>query len=133
MMLRDLIRVTDWMIFAYFVALNSSYLVLVGMAGLEFGKHLRRAPFAGAEDMFRSPLTQPVSVIVPAYNEGPGIIAAVQAMTALRYPRFEVVVVDDGSSDDTFERLRRGVDLVEGARGGAGGGARPTRGRSPRS
>lgn len=112
-LIREVLRVTDWAIFVYFVALNSSYLVLMLLAGMEFTKHLRRIPFAGADDMFRSPLTLPVSVIVPAYNEGAGIVPAVQAMTALRYPRFEVVVVDDGSSDDTFERLRDHFDLVE--------------------
>jgi cellulose synthase/poly-beta-1,6-N-acetylglucosamine synthase-like glycosyltransferase len=112
-LVREVLRVTDWGIFAYFVALNTSYLVLICLAGLEFARHLRRIPFAGSDDMFRSPLTLPVSVIMPAYNEGPGIVAAVQAMTALRYPRYEVVVVDDGSSDDTFERLRRHFDLVE--------------------
>jgi cellulose synthase/poly-beta-1,6-N-acetylglucosamine synthase-like glycosyltransferase len=110
---RQLLFVTDWAIFAYFVALNSSYLVLIGLAGMEFAGHLRRQPFAGGDDMFRSPLTLPVSLIVPAYNEGAGIVAAVQAMTALRYPRYEIVVVDDGSTDDTFERLRGQFDLVE--------------------
>jgi cellulose synthase/poly-beta-1,6-N-acetylglucosamine synthase-like glycosyltransferase len=108
-----ILRVADWAIFAYFVGLNSSYLVLITLAGLEFGRHLRRISFAGADDMFRSPLTLPVSLIVPAFNEGAGIVAAVQAMTALRYPRYEVIVVDDGSTDDTFDRLRAQFDLVE--------------------
>ncbi|MEV6630179.1 glycosyltransferase [Actinoplanes sp. NPDC051470] len=112
-LVRPILHATDWAIFAYFVALNSSYLVLILLAGLEFGRHLRRLPFAGQDDMFRSPLTLPVSVIVPAYNEGPGIVAAVQAMTALRYPKYEVVVVDDGSADNTFEQLRDHFDLVE--------------------
>jgi cellulose synthase/poly-beta-1,6-N-acetylglucosamine synthase-like glycosyltransferase len=111
--LRNLLRITDLAIFGYFLVLNSSYLVLIVLAAQEFHRHLRRAPFAGADDMFRSPLTLPVSVIVPAHNEGAGIIAAVQAMTALRYPRFEVVVVDDGSTDDTFDRLHRHFDLVQ--------------------
>ncbi|HEY7274016.1 MAG TPA: glycosyltransferase [Actinoplanes sp.] len=112
-MIRELLRTTDWVIFAYFVALNSSYLVLIALAGLEFGRHLRRVPFAGTDDMFRSPLTLPVTLIVPAYNEGIGIVAAVQAMSALRYPRYEIVVVDDGSTDDTFDRLRAQFDLIE--------------------
>ncbi|WP_067498801.1 glycosyltransferase [Actinoplanes sp. TFC3] len=112
-LVRDVLRWADLGIFVYFVALNSGYLILIALAGLEFAKHLRRMPFAGSDDMFRSPLTLPVSVIMPAYNEGPGIVAAVQAMTALRYPRYEIVVVDDGSSDDTFEQLRTGFELVE--------------------
>jgi cellulose synthase/poly-beta-1,6-N-acetylglucosamine synthase-like glycosyltransferase len=110
---RETLRAADWAVLAYFIVLNSSYLLLIAVAGLEFGRHLRRIPFAGAEDMFRSPVTLPVSVIVPAYNEGTGIVAAVQAMTALRYPRYEVVVVDDGSTDETFARLRAQFDLVE--------------------
>ncbi len=111
--IREALRVTDLAILIYFITLNSAYLVLIVLAGQAFVQHLRRAPFAGADDMFRSPLTLPVSVIVPAHNEGGGIIAAVQAMTALRYPRFEVVVVDDGSTDATFELLRQHFDLIE--------------------
>jgi len=80
-LVREILRWTDVGIFSYFVALNSSYLVLIVMAGLEFARHLRRAPFAGADDMFRSPLTLPVSVIVPAHNEGAGIVAAVTGET----------------------------------------------------
>ena len=109
----EVLRYADWGVFAYFIALNSSYLILIVLASIEFAQHLRRAPFAGADDMFRSPLTLPVTVIVPAHNEGPGIVAAVQAMTSLRYPRYEIVVVDDGSTDETFEKLRTQFDLIE--------------------
>ena len=70
-------------------------------------------PFAGYEETYRSQLTQPVSVLVPAHNESAGIVQSVQAMLALRYPVFEVIVVDDGSTDDTFERLADEFDLVE--------------------
>jgi len=47
-----------------------------------------------------------VSIIVPAYNEGKVIEAALESHTHINYPRFEIVVVDDGSADDTADRAR---------------------------
>jgi cellulose synthase/poly-beta-1,6-N-acetylglucosamine synthase-like glycosyltransferase len=110
---RDLLRVTDYFILTYFVLINTSYLVLIVFAWMEFVHHLRRVPFAGHEETYRSQLTQPVSVLVPAHNESAGIVQSVQAMLALRYPVFEVIVIDDGSTDDTFDQLDAAFDLVE--------------------
>ena len=44
----------------------------------------------------------PVSIIIPAYNEGPVIERALTSLMKLDYPEYEVVVVDDGSTDDTL-------------------------------
>src|SRR5262249_60325859 len=44
-----------------------------------------------------------VGVGVPAYNERAGIVAAVRSLAISNYPVFEVVVVDDGSTDGTAE------------------------------
>ncbi|MFQ5890260.1 MAG: glycosyltransferase [Gemmatimonadota bacterium] len=49
----------------------------------------------------------PVSVVVPAYNEGTVIEQGLRSLLALDYPLYEVVVVDDGSSDDTLEVASR--------------------------
>jgi cellulose synthase/poly-beta-1,6-N-acetylglucosamine synthase-like glycosyltransferase len=53
------------------------------------------------------PVTRPiawplVSVLVPAYNEGYRIADTLRSILALDYPSFEVLVVDDGSEDDTL-------------------------------
>lgn len=45
-----------------------------------------------------------VSLIVPAYNEGLVIQAALRSLLDLDYPNYEVIVVNDGSSDDTYEK-----------------------------
>ena len=104
--------VLDWAVLGYFILLNTTYLALILVAAAEFARHLRRASYAGLDRAFASPLTPPVSVLVPAHNEEAGIVESVHAILGLRYPEFEVVVIEDGSTDGTFERLRRAFDLV---------------------
>lgn len=48
-----------------------------------------------------------VSIIVPAYNEGEVIEASLASLLELRYPYYEIIAVDDGSSDETYERMRQ--------------------------
>ncbi|MDH3455377.1 MAG: glycosyltransferase family 2 protein [Gemmatimonadota bacterium] len=49
----------------------------------------------------------PVSIIVPAYNEGAVLESAIDALLRIDYPTFEIIVVDDGSSDNTVTVARR--------------------------
>lgn len=68
-------------------------------------RHARRRH--GAYHSWGSPVTEPVSVIVPAYNEKEGIAKAVRSLANGDYPEIEVIVVDDGSTDGT-------ADIVDG-------------------
>jgi len=99
-------------VLVYFLAVNTSLLVLMGLAGWEFWRHHRRSGYSGREQAVASQLGQGVTVVVPSYNEEVVIVTAVQALLALRFARHEVIVVDDGSTDATFERLRGAFDLV---------------------
>src|SRR5207247_3284117 len=49
----------------------------------------------------------------PAYNESATIEASVTAILTLEYRNYEVVVVNDGSKDDTMDQLRHAFDLYE--------------------
>jgi cellulose synthase/poly-beta-1,6-N-acetylglucosamine synthase-like glycosyltransferase len=55
--------------------------------------------------MLSSATSPPVSIVIPAYNEAAGIVDSVRSMAIVGYPRFEIVVVNDGSQDGTLEAL----------------------------
>ena len=107
------LELSTWPVLVYFLLLNSSYLVLIVLAGRDGARGRRRAPFADHEETLSAPLTPAVSLLVPAHDEAAGIVASVGALLALRYPRHEVVVVDDGSTDATFALLADAYGLVE--------------------
>jgi cellulose synthase/poly-beta-1,6-N-acetylglucosamine synthase-like glycosyltransferase len=98
--------------FVYYVAFNAIYLLLMVLAWLQMRDEIRRRTYLGLDEAFRSPLTPGISVLVPAYNEAAVIVPSVRALLALRYPRHEVIVANDGSTDATIEVLTDAFDLV---------------------
>src|SRR5207237_5164744 len=84
--------------FVFLLVLAVRYLVLLGLAAYSQTQPLPE-PWSSAEGDADAPF---VSIIVPAFNEAPMIRAVLESLLAIDYPRCEVIVVDDGSSDQTF-------------------------------
>ncbi|MBD8870110.1 glycosyltransferase family 2 protein [Nocardioides sp. MJB4] len=101
-----------WFFISYSLLINTSFLALTVLAVVDFVNYRRRIQFAAYDESFGEPLARGISVLMPAYNESETIIGSVQAMMAMRYPDFEVVVIDDGSKDDTVAKLIEAFDLV---------------------
>jgi cellulose synthase/poly-beta-1,6-N-acetylglucosamine synthase-like glycosyltransferase len=73
-----------------------------------------QARLSAAEDyqtLVQSRFTIPVSLLATACNEASGIVAATRSLLEIEYPEHEVIVVNDGSSDQTLELLKKEFDL----------------------
>ncbi len=102
-----IIQILLWIILAYFVALHGIYLLLVLLGATQIRSYGRGITFAEFDRIAKSDLSMPVSVIIPAHNEATIIVNTVENALKLNYPNHEVVVVDDGSTDDTIPVLAR--------------------------
>lgn len=84
--------------------------------------HVRRVRRSQKRRHRLAEVRDPVSVIVPAYNEAAGIEATLRSLAASTHPDVEIIVVDDGSTDgtaDIAESLRLpGVSVIRQRNGG---------------
>ncbi|APX93348.1 glycosyl transferase [Halomonas sp. 1513] len=94
----------------YFVLLNGGYLVLNLLSMISLRRYMRQraelgedAPYLGVEPA--------VSVLVPAYNEAATIRTSILSLLQMQYPEFEVVVINDGSKDETLAVLSEAFEL----------------------
>lgn len=95
----------------YFLLLNGMYLLLNVLSMVSLVDYIQQraetgeiAPYLGVEP--------PVSVLMPAFNEEATIRTSVRSMLQLQYPEFEVVVINDGSKDNTLAVLIEEFELV---------------------
>lgn len=100
----DILHFSEWFFLAYFVAINFFYLMLNVVALFSLSAYM---PNKILEDMphIYSGMEPPVSILIPAYNEETTIIGSTLSMLQLDYPEFELILVNDGSTDNTLQTL----------------------------
>jgi cellulose synthase/poly-beta-1,6-N-acetylglucosamine synthase-like glycosyltransferase len=104
--------VISWLIIASGLAQTIIYLVQLVVAAYALS---RRPPVARSALLWQryGDIAPPIALIVPAYNEAMNIVESVHSMLSLEYPNFEVIVVNDGSKDQTLQRLIDAFRLVK--------------------
>jgi len=109
--MRTALQVSQWFFLCYFIVLMLYYLILdvLSLSGLR--DYMDRESIDDLPAWF-SGLEPPISLLVPAYNESTTIAAAIRSLLQLDYPEYEIVVINDGSSDDTLEVMAAEFDLV---------------------
>lgn len=100
------------LVFIYAASIAVFYLALAFLSLLEMRRYMRKNYFVDYKYILSSPFAPGVSLIAPAYNEGLTIIDNVKSLLSIMYNNFEVVIVNDGSKDDTLAKMIVAFDLV---------------------
>ncbi len=111
-MLETVLRIGVLVCTGYIVLVYGMYVFLMLLGHVESRRRRRERALDDVDALVGSRFAPGVSVIVPACDEGGGIADAVGSLLAMDYPVFEVIVVNDGSTDDTVQRLIDAFRLV---------------------
>jgi cellulose synthase/poly-beta-1,6-N-acetylglucosamine synthase-like glycosyltransferase len=95
----------------YFTLYNSYTLWLIALSAIQVRRRVAGHFIEDLDLIDERDLTKPLTMIVPAYNEEVTIVDSVTGLIHCDYPRFEIVVVNDGSTDATMERLKQAFQL----------------------
>ncbi|WP_423148184.1 glycosyltransferase family 2 protein [Rubrolithibacter danxiaensis] len=97
-------------VFCYTLIVISSYVILAILSAVELKTYLRKNSYVNYRDILVSPLAPSISILAPAYNEEATIIDNVRSLLSLHYSNFEVIIINDGSKDNTVQNL---IDYYE--------------------
>ncbi len=103
----------DHIVLVYFLVINSFYALLLILSIPELWEHWRLADNEHLQRLLVSDGLPPLSILVPAHNEEVTITPSLMSFLTLEYPHFEVVLVNDGSTDGTLSVLVQEFDLYQ--------------------
>lgn len=100
-------------VFLYGVVLLLIYAMLAVLSFINIRLFLRKESYTDYKVIVGSPLAPGISVIAPAFNEGLTIISNIRSLLTFDYPNYEVIIINDGSTDDTLEKVINEFSLVK--------------------
>ncbi len=105
-----IIQVNLWFI-GYYVFINSFYISMAILSVFEFKKQKALWNIKNEDLLYEEGIISPISIIVPAYNEEMNIEESIRSLLSLKYPNFEVIIVNDGSKDNTLKTIINSFEL----------------------
>ncbi len=103
----------NYAVFIYGTCLLIAYGILAILSLTSIRRYMKKNASVDYNIIIESPLAPGISVIAPAFNEGITIISNVRSLLTFNYPKYEVILINDGSTDDTLEKLIDEFELVQ--------------------
>ena len=97
----------------YSILLLSCYMFIGAYSIGEIRTYLRKNSFTDYRVLASSTQAPSISILAPAYNEGANIIENVRSLLSINYNNLEVIIINDGSKDDSLEKLISAYDLYK--------------------
>lgn len=110
--LPEIVHIYLMLILAYATLIMSSYLILAYLSAKELREYLKRNSFVDYEVLLSSEYSPALSLIAPAYNESFTIKENVRSLLSLNYNNYQVIVVNDGSKDNSMDILIESYELI---------------------
>ena len=101
----EIIYYYNHLVLFYFLVIVTIYIFLNVISFRNIAKYSKKIKFVELKEIFRLHNFKPITVVVPAYNEESGIVESVHSLLQLEYPDYQLIVVNDGSTDGTLEKL----------------------------
>ena len=106
-----IIQIIHYLFFIYAFAAVLSYVVLTFISTVETVSYMKKSSFVNYKEIMASSISPSISIIAPAYNESLNIVENVRSLLSNHYVNYDVIIVNDGSKDDSLERLIKAYDL----------------------
>ena len=109
--LRTIVEIGNFFFLCFVIFYTIFQFISVIYGAMEHENRYHQRQFHKGLDIDNAINYTPISVLVPAYNEELTILDSVLSLCKLDYPEFEVIVIDDGSKDDTSKVLINALKL----------------------
>jgi cellulose synthase/poly-beta-1,6-N-acetylglucosamine synthase-like glycosyltransferase len=112
-LLVTILVIINILVFFYFLFVNGSYITLIIMAYFQTKRSRQKEDLFELTGLFGTNLYRSISILAPAFNEEKSIIESTRALLNLQFSDYEVIIINDGSTDQTLEKLIENFELRE--------------------
>jgi cellulose synthase/poly-beta-1,6-N-acetylglucosamine synthase-like glycosyltransferase len=93
-------------ILGFLFTYNTLALIIFIIAVLKIRKYISMGKLSNLDLLYDHPGLPGLSFLVPAYNEENAIISSIESLMNLHYPKYEIIIINDGSTDSTFRKVK---------------------------